>query len=275
DRRRSVLALAAFIGAALPLIVYDAVSVQRHPALAAWNRQNLTPSPALLETVLAFLPLLAFSAVALANPDNRRAPHVRYLAVWSIVTLGLLYAPIGLQRRLALGVYVPLAALGAMAVDAASRWMRSLPILALLLTLPSHAIVAGAGVSSVQQGDPILVLGRDELAAYRWMDDGLPSGSLVLAGPRAGNRIPAYTDLRVVYGHPFETPNASGELAWVQSMYAWSEEPEGALARLRDRGVTYIYVGPEERSLGEPAWLESLEAVFTEGEVTVYEVAPE
>lgn len=274
DRRGSAVALLALLAAASPIIVYDAWAVLTHPALAAWNRQNLTPSPSLIETGLAFLPLLGFAIAGLADPENKRRGSYRILIVWSAVTFLLLYAPFGLQRRLALGVYVPLAVVAAIGLTGRPRLPRWLPVLALLLTIPSHVVVVAAGLSAVARQEATLVLTADELTAYRWMDDNLREGSLVLAGPRAGNRIPAFADVRVVYGHPFETPNAESEEAWVEAVYAWTGSPAGVLAALRARGVEYVYVGKDERSMGPMGWITLLTPIHIVGEVAVYEAPP-
>jgi hypothetical protein len=274
ERRRSAAALVAFLAAASPIIAYDAWAVFTHPALAAWNRQNFTPSPSLIETGLAFLPLLGLAVVSLADRENRRRSSFRFLAVWAAVTLILLYAPFGLQRRLALGVYMPLAVVAAVGLNGRPRLPRWLPLLALLLTIPSHLVVVAAGLSGVARQEPALVLGADERETYRWMDDNLRDGSLVLAGPLAGNRIPAYADVRVIYGHPFETPNAEAERAWVEAVYAWRGSPAGVLAALRARGVEYVYVGEDERAMGPMEWLALLTPIHTVGDVAVFEAPP-
>jgi hypothetical protein len=223
---------------------------------------------------LAFLPLLGLAVVSLADRENRRRSSFRFLAVWAAVTLILLYAPFGLQRRLALGVYMPLAVVAAVGLSGRPRLPRWLPLLALLLTIPSHLVVVVAGLSGVARQEPALVLGADERETYRWMDDNLREGSLVLAGPLAGNRIPAYADVRVIYGHPFETPNAEAEKAWVEAVYAWRGSPAGVLSALRARGVEYVYVGEDERAMGPMEWLALLTPIHTVGDVAVFEAPP-
>jgi hypothetical protein len=142
----------------------------------------------------------------------------------------------------------------------------------ILLTLPSHLVVVGAGLAAALTQDPRLVLTSDEAAAYRWIDANLPANALVLAGARAGNRIPAFADVRVLYGHPFETPSAASEQAWVEAAYAWSGAAEGLLEDLRAREVDYVYVGIEERALGPLTWLSTLAPEFESGAAAVYRI---
>ncbi len=275
DRGRilgSILALGGFLVGAAPVLLYDARVVLAHPALAEWNRQNLTPSSRLWETALAFLPLLLMAAVALLKREMWASSGFRFVAVWGGMNLLLLYAPFALQRRFVLGAFLPLAALAAYGVLYFAHRRRWIPAAALLLTLPSHLVVLGAGLSGALTQNPTLVLTQDERAAYSWMAENLPSGVLVLAGETAGNRIPAYADVRVVYGHPFETPSAETARAWVRAAFAWRGDSTGLVAALRARGVDYVYVGPEERALGPLNWLTSLEPRFQSGAVAVYAV---
>jgi hypothetical protein len=270
----SSLSGGAFVAAAAPVLLYDLQAVWSHPALAAWNRQNVTPSPRLWETVIAFFPLLGLSAVALWKREMWGSSSFRFVAVWGIVNLLLLYAPFGLQRRLTLGIFLPLAALAAYGVVYLGRGRRWLPMAALLLTLPSQLVVIGAGLSAALTQDPALVLTRDERSAYGWMAENLPAGSLVLADETSGNRIPAFADLRVVYGHPFETPSAEAELAWVRAVVAWRGSSSALVADLRARGVDYVFVTPDLRSRAPLEWLSSLDIVYRFGDVAVYEVTP-
>jgi hypothetical protein len=76
--------------------------------------------------------------------------------------------------------------------------------------------------------------------------------------------------VRVVYGHPFETPSAAGEQAWVEAAYAWGGAADGLVVDLRAREVEYVYVGIEERALGPLNWLSTLAPEFESGESAVY-----
>jgi hypothetical protein len=120
--------------------------------------------------------------------------------------------------------------------------------------------------------EPRIVLSEEEANAYRWAADHIAGGSLILAGEIAGNRLPAFADVRVVYGHPFETPDATSEREWMEEMYSWTGEESAALDQLRVRHVAYVYFGPEERHIGKPTWLSELTVVFIQGDVQIRQV---
>ena len=142
----------------------------------------------------------------------------------------------------------------------------------LLFSVPSNLLVMSAGLAGVSQGEPAVVHSRDEINAYEWLKENAPSGALVLAAPDTGNRLPAFANLRVLYGHPFETPDAETQEALVRSLYASTAGIEEASLLLNSQGVDYIFFGERERELGEPPWLEKLPLVFQSGKVDIHEV---
>lgn len=94
---------------------------------------------------------------------------------------------------------------------------------------------------------------------------------LVLAAPLTGNRLPAFAQVRVLYGHPFETPNAENMRSLVVDLFTGgtqSLEP----ADLAEFNIDYIFYGPHERALGEPAWLDGLEVDFESRGVTIFQI---
>jgi hypothetical protein len=184
--RPRLVALGAFLVGAAPWATYDLWLLRTRPDLAAWNAQNQTPSPTPGAYLLGFAPLLLLAAVAiLANRRPRGALAI--LLGWTIVQSILLYAPLALQRRLSLGLFVPLAALAAFGLSAAARrgaWRRPLATLVLASVIPSNLIVIAAGLGGVLRAEPVLVQSEDEVCALRWLAENAAPGSLVLARRR-------------------------------------------------------------------------------------------
>jgi hypothetical protein len=270
--RSRLPALAAFAGGAAPIAVYDIWILFARPDLAKWTAQNATPSPSPLAYLIGFAPLLLLAAWAFAREARLRNPPW-LLALWAGVQLLLLYAPLALQRRLALGAYLPLAALAALgAAELTGRRGRRLAFILFLSAIPSNLLVIAAGVGGVARGEPLLVQSEAEACASAWLDVHAPSGSLVLAGEMHSNRLPAQAGVRVLYGHPFETPNAEAERALVQWLYDDTTSLSEALATLEVRGVDYVVFGPQERALGPAFWPEQLKRVAGCGDVSVFEV---
>jgi hypothetical protein len=174
-----------------------------------------------------------------------------------------------------LGVFFPMAALAGVTLAGLAggtprrRW---LAYILFILCLPSNLVMMTATLGGALTQQPEVILTEAELAAYRWASNEIAPGSLILAGAASGNRLPAFADVRVVYGHPFETPEAKAELEWVESVYSSDSPARDVLAQLRARSVEYVLVGPAERALGRLAWLAGMTSVYTGGDVSIYRV---
>ncbi len=271
----SLSPLLAFSLAALPQMTYDVWVFRTFPALAAWSAQNQTPSPPPIDYVLG-LGLVGMLAVAgVLSGRTKETREGRLLIAWAVVQGLLLYAPVGVQRRLALGWSFSLAALAGMTLISVYRSRRALAVafgLVIGLSLPTNLLVASAGVGAVAAGDPALVLTRGEIAAYEWLSENAEGLPLVLAAPETGTRLPAFADARVLYGHPFETPSAEEQKAFVERLFRSDLAAAEALQVLGERRVDWVFYGPRERALGRPAWLRALARVYHSQGVEIYKV---
>lgn len=270
--RPHILSLAAFLAGAGPIVAYDAWVLITQPDLAAWTAQNRTPSPPPAAYLLGFAPLLILGVFGLARAAHKPPAH-RFLAGWALAQMLLLYAPLALQRRLSLGMFIALAGLAALgAARLTGRRGLLLASLAFASALPSNLLVIAAGLGGVARGEPLLVQTDDEACAAEWLEDHAPADSLVLSGETMGNRLPAQAGVRVLYGHPFETPDAEAERRLVAGLYGRAAGLEGVLPVLQARGVDFVIQGPEERRLGPADWPQELPRAATCGDVIVVEV---
>jgi hypothetical protein len=272
-QRQQLVAGLVFLAVSAPWLVYDWWVTQAHSALAAWSAQNLTPTPPLIDVLLGYGVVLALAVVALVVVRPQKTSGGRLLVAWLGIGFVLVFAPFGLQRRMLLGVFFPMAGLAGLALGALAaggRGRRLLAVFLFMLCLPSNLVVMTATLGGALTQEPELVLTAAERNAYDWMADQVPAGSLILAGEVTGNRLPAYAPVRVRYGHPFETPGAAAELAWVESIYRSAAPTDDVLGEIRQRSVDYVYVGPRERAMGDLTWLEGLVPLYQGEGVTIY-----
>ena len=274
NQRPRLLSTLALLVGTLPWLLYDLWLTWTHPVLAAWTAQNITPSPPLLNYILGYGLILILGIAGAAAIWPPRQPEGRLLLAWVVSNGILLYAPFSLQRRLTLGLFFPLAGLAALGLERLVRsraWLRIVFVVVLILSVPSNLIVVSAGLSGVRIGEPAVVHLQDELDAYQWLGEHAPRQALVLAAPDTGNRLPVFADVRVLYGHPFETPDADTQKALVESIYAWDGSIEDGRRLLSNQGIDLIFYGQRERALGRPTWLEGLPLVFQSGNVEIYQ----
>jgi hypothetical protein len=268
---------------AVPWLIYDFLASATHPLLAGWNAQNLTPSPPLWDALLSggvplilALPGIAVCARHRSSSAGDRAPLDLVPLVWLGLTAMALYAPFSLQRRLSLGVWTPLVILAGIGWrDAiwprlAPRWRPLLLAGVAGASLLSNLLIYVSTLGAILRPDPEqkIFLTRDEADALDWIRDNAPLGALVLAAPTTGIFIPARTDARVIYGHPFETVDAAAQEQAVEDFFSGRVSPQTFLAQYP---VDYIFFGPRERALGPlPSLGNGWRILYQQGEVTFY-----
>jgi hypothetical protein len=219
--------------------------------------------------------LVPLAVIGIRAARLRERSESRLLVSWVLVNGLLLYGPFLLQRRLSLGLFFPLAALAGLGLERLASSRRRFIFLlvgTLAFSLPSHGLVIASGLSSVARGDPALVVDRDDEELTKWIGDHLIDSELILAGPRTGNRLPAYTPARVIYGHPFETPKATERRAELDRLFGWDQDSASGLERLRDLGVQYVLYSSEEKAIGSPSWIPELELVHEIGDGRLYKI---
>lgn len=265
---RTSLTLAVIVGLlTAPLLLTIYLGTQSDPTMRAWTAQNQTPSPPVLDYVIGYGLLWVLAMPGLRLAWQRRSEWDVLLLVWVIVTVPMLYAPIALQRRLSLGLHVPIALLAAQGLTQVVRGAGARRVILIATTLTSAFLVLALSAGAFAHDSRIYV-SADEAAAFDWLQINAPRDGVVLAAPDTGAFIPAYTSQRVVYGHPYETVDAARKKQQVIDFFAGKIDR----AALLDQ-VNYVFVGPREKALGSlDAAALGLTPVFESGEVTVYAV---
>lgn len=262
------IAVAAIV--ALPYPLYTQGALSRDPVLAVWNAQNTTPSPPLWDWALSYGLILMLAVVGGILAARRGSGGDWLLLGWVVVTLGGMYLPLPLQRRLSLGLGMPLGLLAGMGwwrlrsrLKPRTRGMAQGLVVAFCLLTPLFLVLMT--LLAAWGGSPWFYLSRDEWAALAWLrDEGHPD-AVVLCAPRLGLFVPAWAGQPVVYGHPFETVNAERREQQVEAFFAGEMSTEEQEIFLRENRVGYV-VGDWRLGIGD--W----RLMFEAGEVRVYEV---
>lgn len=262
-----------WVGASAPWLVYDYGLSRSHPVLSLWFAQNQTPSPALPSYVIAYAPMLLLVAAGIWLRRKDRAPAIWFLIFWAVITAASLYAPFSLQRRFALGLFVPIAGLAGWGLERMSQARRRLLLSGAIASgLPSIALVVGAGLGGVVSGQTGLVMDVETREAMQWLGEHAPPNSVVLTGPETGNALPAFAMVRVLYGHPFETPRAPTKRQLVLAFLRGDMDLGAGLEQIEGGRIDLVFYGPEERLLGSPTWLADLPPIFENESVIIYRV---
>ncbi|MBC7224026.1 MAG: hypothetical protein H5T59_07110, partial [Anaerolineae bacterium] len=268
---------------AVPVAVvgaYDLAVVASDPLVRAWNAQDVNVSPPLWDVALAYglVGLLAAWGAWWACRTGQEG--AAYLAVWAVVNLVMVYVPLPLQRRLIMGLHVPLCGLAALGAGA---WLarlggaarRRLGAAALVgVTAISNVVVVAIALSGAVAHDRHYFFSRAEAQAMAWLGAHAAPRSVVLAAPSTSLFIPARAGLQVVYGHPLETAYAAQRKGEVERFFAGDMSAEEEVQWLAARRVGYVLWGPAEQALGSgpPEARPYLVPVFQAGEVQVFRV---
>ncbi len=271
----NLIPILGLVAGAAPWLLYDFWVSRVHPLISAWNLQNQTLSPPPLNYLFGYGLVLILAVFGIWRTKPAQTKEGRLLLSWLVSGVFLLYIPVPFQRRLSLGLFFPMAAfagLGWHSLTSKLSRSRLLTVILILLVLPSNLLVVSAGLLGVTQGKPAVIHYDDEVMAYQWTADNLPQGSLILAAPETGNRLPAFAPLRVLYGHPFETPDADAQKQIVEELFNTGRPASSGVQTLLEEGVEYVFYGPREQEIGNPPWLAELELIGEFGEVRLYKV---
>jgi len=260
-----------------PFLVYQYVAIIWDPILAGWNAQNLTPGPSVGDFIISFSPVLPLAVWgAFQILKQKGVPLRRLLVAWLIIGPVMVSIPFTLQRRFILGYYIPAAVLAVYALaDLASRWpawRRRLPAMVLALAIPTNLFLILIGMAGVAVRAPVLFMTGDEALGMAWIREQTPDRAVVLAAPETGRLIPAFTGRRVLYGHPYETLNASREETQVLEFFEAAGWDRSMDRYLTEKRVDFLFYGPREQALGGDLDLSNLAAVFETGQVRIYAV---
>lgn len=279
-----------------PFAVYYFAALQTNPALAAWGAQNVTPSPPPQYYLASFGPLLLLALPGLGRALRRFEPDGdQFMLTWLVVNAVLLYLPTAYQRRLVVGLVIPLAYFAVRAFEdywrniVPQRLWRSALILVFVVIIPSNVFIMAVplvgAVANTQSGlDSKLLLETDYANLLAWIRVRVPPQmgvrpTVILASPDISLYIPGWGGPRVVYGHPYETVDAERKRQQVEAWYRGEDctLPDGeSWDRARWR-VDYIVLGPRERALSAETGSDVCYADLGEpwgafGDVAIYRV---
>lgn len=251
--------------------------IASHPVLRLWNNQNVTEALPLWDLILSLSPVIFLALVGGWKALRKKDIPFVILLGWMIGAILLTYTPFNLQRRFMTGIYIPVAVLGAYGI---SEWLEHNTVLKkwlwrglLITSILTPLLVIFSSTGAVLQKDSLIYINSDEFRAIKWMDLNLPEHSVVLASPRMGLILPAWTDLRVVYGHPFETVNASQSKALVERFFPGEMSPVERAEFFHQYDVVYLFWGSSEDLISQGKDLFEGDLVYQTGKVRVFRIA--
>lgn len=274
--------------AALPTTLYQAYALRAEAVFYARAFDTTTPSPALPWVLLGFgflLPLCV-SAAVLYKRDREAyvsSAAMRLLFTWAVVGVAVAYVPVAFQRKLIMGVHLPLCLLagGALATLTA-RLPGKFPAIAALATVlimvPSNLLwlQQDTGRLSVNEGSTPRqpYLKREEGEALDWLRKNARPGEAVLVSPDPTSHlrfpffpldpylsvyVPAFAGATVYNGHWSETFRYGEEKLGRMYLFFRDGTPDDFReSLLQEHGIRYVLYanaladGPPRSPQGQP-----------------------
>lgn len=254
------------------IVAFQYQQIMTDPMLQVWNAQNVTPSPGSLNLVLGYSPALLFALIGFIGiVKQKREEKYHLVLAWLFASLILVAIPFSLQRRFMFAQFIPIAILATEGIFLANQKHRRILFGSLLFfSVLTNAFLIITGVNAAASGNPRMVLLPEEKEALLWLQDNAEENSILLCSPELGNFVPAVTDLRVLYGHPFETSNAEVMENKIIEFYDNSLATSEQRALMDLFQVQWVIMGPREVAYGSPEILSSLEIVYQNEAVTLY-----
>jgi hypothetical protein len=293
-RWRPVISLAGLGLLPLPLVVYSAKVLRNDPIFASWSAQNVTPSPPIVYTLLGY-GLLTMLAIPGGIYLWRKGGRGRFLVLWMVAALILMYLPFKFQRRMVEGLQVPVSIVATaglyawlrpwLACSRLARWLaarryptpRLLAVITFLLVafaaMSNLYFLAALGAAALERS-PQLYYSPDEIAAIEWLGQHTSSKATVLSSYEVGGLIPARIGHPVYWGHWCETAFLPQKEADAVTIFAADTDQATRHALLAQYGIAYLFYGPRERALGDfnPEDKPYLMRIFSNSEVSIYRV---
>ncbi len=265
----------------LPIVVYDFWILNTRFPFTMWQAQNLTLSPPAHYYILGYGVLVFLTIVGLST-FLKYARHAAFIPIWIGVVLVASYLPWTLQRRFLIGYQVALSVVAAYGVAKLSAWVgggayrawRIKASLILLGAISNIYLVSGYTAMALME-HPTYYHSPDEAVALSWLKTHTTWDETILGAYQTSGRIFGALGHRVVAGHWTETADLANKNRKVAAFFAATTPTTERQAIIERWHIRYVYVGPEEKALGDFAAESSplLEKVFEQGTVSIYRVS--
>lgn len=288
--------IAAFLLGGLSVFpgVYSYVLTARDPiwqaVLAQFGNAGVyTPPVWQLPLLLGVAFVLAIFTVIADRPVRLEGKSVPYLftLAWFLVSFGLVYLPVDFQIHMLNGWQIPIALLAVRGwLVYVQPWLaRQLRqqaqvgfmflasgALLLLLVIPTNLYLFAWRFIDLARHSYPYYLARSEVEALDWLEQTVNDNQVVLSSLTIGQYVPAETGAHAYLAHWAQTVAFFRRSEDVQAFYS-SSDTLRAESLLAEEGIDYVFYGPVERAIGEPAWDQlPLHQVYQNSEVTVYAV---
>ena len=245
----------------VPVLLYNVWLFRENEAFKYWSQQGLNagsmPSPLWHYLAFGIVGILAvYRMLQLRSKPLGR--NERFLVVWFVVTfvfiqLGRYFPVLGWSPQIGVYLLVPLALLGFNAdysglLNTKLKRYGGIALLAAIVLVSNVSIVLYFTKNFKDDSKKdIYYAGKDEMAAWQWLDKQVRAGEVVVAMPNTSLRIAKYTKASVVAAHYSVTPHYAANAALMTGLYGEGTIGTKQKEILDSVHAAYLYIGREEK----------------------------
>jgi len=251
------LVFAGFMAISAPGLLYQYLFSHFDQVFRSWAG-TVTVSGTPYSYLVGYGIFFVLAAAYAWQTRGKKKESELFLLSWVTSHFIIAYLPLRFERRLVLGLMIPLGLLTAMwffryAVPFLRKknwpvWGAALALC--LITLPSNFRFVAGELENAKKYPYNYALPANDFAALKWMDAKLPKGSTVFAFFPTGVYIPGMCGLKVYAGHYDQTVNAEAKRKDSGKFYEKGASAAFKKMLLAKSKAQYVYYGSFEASVG-------------------------
>lgn len=231
-----------------PVLFYEYLLFTTDPVFSKWS-ETTTVSPNPLSFVIGYGVLFVFASLEIQRAYNRKGKLDMLMLSWLLAVSVLLYIPLNFQRRLIMGIQIPLAIFATESMFNLIKFKSTkLIILGLLIiSIPSNLRYIEDSIFYVKKNYLSYNIFTEDYNAMKWIDSNIHSDSTILSSFIIGMYLPGKTGNKVYIGHYDQTINLNYKLNIARKYFDGEMNYKEKIKFLKNNGINYIYYGAFER----------------------------
>lgn len=239
------------------------------------------PSPPIWSFLAGYGLILMIAIYGVVIVVRKRDWKMILPVVWSMVGFAVPYIPVAQQRKLVMGLHIPLSMLcvyalsyGLQKIPQFMRWVIVCTVL--LFSVNSNFAFLARDILLLTDGRTVThyvpYMTHSEMAAMRWLAQNGSWHDTVFAPPTFALFTPALGRHRVYYGHWSETPDYPGKIReWIAFADEYASH-DVRVAILRKTRARYCVSTLEAQFKPEGHLARIMRPVFSQDDVVIYEL---
>lgn len=254
---------------AFPVLFYYLLILNNNDTIRDYVDQYTRRTPDFFALLLGYGFLLVLAVPGIWRAVRRfDRDGDQIMLLWLVTNIASLYLPSNFYQQILLGLSIPIVFFVVRSIE--EFWFEKIDpkhyltatMLIFTLVIPSNIIamvlpIYGAIINEESGVEYGILIDRSYEDTFDWLSENGNRDEVALASPSVSRWLPTATDLRVVYGHPFETTHASRREKQVNAFFAgkscnFFKNPS------KDYQIDYVIWGPRERAIAAEAGTEAM-----------------